>query len=389
MTPRSASRRRDDPVDVDGELAAELITEVCAAVAGVAGDARELVAAEVTRRAPLADDAARSRLVALAVARLTGLDVLEQHLLDPEVDEVMVNPDGTVWVDRGGALHGAGRLTPDTLEVVVERVLAPTGRRLDRTTPIVDVRLPGGSRLCAAVEPVAVGGGCVAIRRHRATTFPVAEFVDRPAVADLLSVLVAGRCNILVSGATSSGKTSLVAALLHHGAGHDRLVVCEDTAELPLDGLHTVRLEARPATADGLPGIELAALVRAALRLRPDRLVVGEFRGTEVLAAVEAMNTGHDGSLSTCHANGALDALRRVETLLMQAAPTWPLAAIRRQVTRSIDAVVHIARGADGARRVTEVVEVVEGDGEPDGRDLLGAGGRMPVTRLRAPMVWP
>ena len=189
----------------------------------------------------------------------------------------------------------------------------------------------------------------------------------------LLAGVVDARCNVLVSGATSSGKTSLVAALLSQAAPGDRLIVCEDTTELPLGDRHAVRLEARPGGADGLTAIDLAALVRTALRLRPDRLVVGEFRGTEVLAAVQAMNTGHDGSLSTCHANSAIDALRRVETLLLQAAPTWPLTAIRRQVTRSIDVVVHVERRRDGSRRVAEVVEVVEGDGEPVGRVIATA----------------
>lgn len=354
---------------VPHDTADELVDAVCDAVRGVTGDVHQVVAAEVQRRVPLAAPHERDHLVALAVARLAGLDVLELLLDEPSVDEVMVNPDGRVWVDRDGALHDAGRLAPEAVEVVIERVLAPTGRRLDRTTPVVDVRLPGGARLCAAVEPVAVGGPCLAIRRHRRATMPLDAFAPPP-VARLLAALVVGRCNLLVSGATSSGKTSLVGSLMHHHAAGDRLVVCEDTAELPLDGLHAVRLEARPATADGLPAVELAALVRAALRLRPDRLVVGEFRGTEVLAAVEAMNTGHDGSLSTCHANGPLDALRRVETLLMQAAPAWPLAAIRRQVSRSIDVVVHVARAPDGARRVVHVTEVVEGDGEPAGRPL-------------------
>ncbi len=351
----------------------QLVDDVCRAVAGVTGEVGAVVTREVARRVPLADDDERATIATLAIARLTGLDVLERHLDDPLVDEVMVNPDGSVWIDRDGSLRRVGGLVGDALEVVIERVLAPTGRRVDRSHPVVDVRLAGGARLCAVVQPVAVGGACLAIRRHRTQPHALESFAT-PAVSAALVDIVAGRCNVLVSGATSSGKTSLVAALLHRAARDDRLVVCEDTTELPLDGLHTVRLEARPATADGLAGVDLAALVRAALRLRPDRLVVGEFRGPEVMAAVEAMNTGHDGSLSTCHANGPLDALRRVETLLMQAAPAWPLAAIRRQVSRSIDVVVHVGRRRDGTRTVEHVIEVVEGDDEPAGRPLVTDG---------------
>jgi pilus assembly protein CpaF len=224
----------------------------------------------------------------------------------------------------------------------------------------------------------------VAIRQHRSRALELDAFVTGRDALDLLDEIMASRCNVLVSGATSSGKTTFVASLLRRADPSDRLVICEDTTELPPVGRHAVRLEARAAGADGLPAVDLAALIRAALRLRPDRLVVGEFRGTEVLAAVEAMNTGHDGSLSTCHANSAVDALRRVETLLMQAAPTWPLAAIRRQVSRSIDIVVHLERATEGRRRVVEIVEVVEGDSEPSVRPLATlAGVREQLSRRR------
>jgi pilus assembly protein CpaF len=203
-------------------------------------------------------------------------------------------------------------------------------------------------------------------------------------MTELLDELIAAHCNLLVSGATSSGKTTFVAALLQRVDPADRLVVCEDTTELMLDGRHAVRMEARAASVDGLTAVDLAMLVKAALRLRPDRLVVGEFRGPEVLAAVEAMNTGHDGSVSTCHANSAVDALRRVETLLMQAAPTWPLPAIRRQVTRSIDVVIHLERDRAGRRRVAEIAEVQESDGEPAVSTLATAEGVVArLTRRR------
>jgi len=367
----------------DSAMAA-MVDDVCERAAGVRGEVRDVVAAQVDRVAPLASTSVRDALIARAVARLDGLDALEVHLRDPDVDEVMVNAGRDVWVDRHGEMRHVGRLPAGAIEVVLERVLAPTGRRVDRTSPIVDLRLASGARLCAVIDPVAVEGTSVSIRQHRPRPFALSAFATDPGMRTLLDELVGARCNVLVSGATSSGKTTFVAALLQLVPPAERLVVCEDTAELMLAGRHAVRLEARAGSADGVAPVDLAMLVRAALRLRPDRLVVGEFRGTEVLAAVEAMNTGHDGSLATCHANSAADALRRVETLLMQAAPTWPLPAIRRQVSRSIDVVIHLERDRAGRRAIAEVVEVMEGDGEPHGRPLASASGALaPLMRRR------
>lgn len=341
-----------------------VIASVCAAATDQRGDVAAVVAEHVDRLAPLLGPVERTRVIDRAVARLDGLDVLDDHLRDPEVDEVMVNAGREVWIDRSGTLTHVTDLAPGVAEVVLERVLAPLGRRLDRTRPIVDARLPGGARLCAVVAPVAVDGTTLAIRRHRPRQLPLTAFAAPP-VATLLADVVARRANVLVSGATSAGKTTLLAALVSHAAPNDRLVVIEDTTELELPGRHAVRLEALRPIADTVEPVDLTTLVRAALRLRPDRLIVGEFRGDEVLAVVQALNTGHDGSLSTCHANSAIDALRRVETLVLAAAPAWPLRAIRRNVSRSIDVVVHVARDRDGARRVVEVAQVVEGDDEP------------------------
>jgi pilus assembly protein CpaF len=369
---------------VDADEMAAMVAAVCERAAGVRGDVRDVVASQVDRVAPLVTASAREALIARSVARLDGLDVLELHLRDPDVDEVMVNAGHEVWVDRGGRMRLAGHLPAGAIDVILERVLAPTGRRVDRAHPIVDIRLASGARLCAVIDPVAIDGTAVAIRQHRPRPVALEAFAADHRTIALLEQVVNERCNLLVSGATSSGKTTFVASLLQRADAADRIVVCEDTAELTLGGRHAVRLEARAASADGLAAVDLAALVRAALRLRPDRLVVGEFRGAEVLAAVEAMNTGHDGSLSTCHANSAVDALRRVETLLMQAAPTWPLAAIRRQVSRSIDVVIHLERDAAGHRAIAEVVEVAEGDGEPNVRALATRQCRVgELTRAR------
>ena len=352
----------------------DLVETVCKLATGVRGDVTDVVTNLVDEVAPLIPVAVRRHTITAAVARLAGLDALEIHLADDTVDEVMVNSGRHVWIDRNGVIEPAGELPAGTIDVVLERVLSPIGKRVDRMQPIVDVRLRDGSRLCAVIEPVAVDGTTVSIRRHRPAPFTILHFIEDRSIADLMQEVVSSRCNVLVSGATSSGKTSFLSALLRLTGGQ-RVVVCEDTTELSLPGLHCVRLEARRATADGVPAVDMSSLVRTALRLRPDRLVVGEFRGGEVLAAVEAMNTGHDGSLATCHANSAVDALRRVETLLMQAAPSWPLPAIRRHVTRSIDVVVHIERDVGGRRRVAEIAEVIEGAGEPAVRTLRPAAG--------------
>jgi len=335
----------------------ELVRTVCELIADRPGDPTPLVEAEVRRLAPLYSDDARGLLAERAIAHLRGLGELDAYVRDETVDEVLVNAGREIWIDRAGALHYVGTLGADGVGLLIERVLAPLGRRVDRTSPIVDARLADGARVCAVLPPIAVDGALLSIRRFRRRVLALDAFTN-VAGCTLLQRLLLDRCNLVVSGATSSGKTSLVAALLAEIEPSQRLLVVEDTAELPLHHPHAVRLEARPPTVDGPGGIDLAQLVRTALRLRPDRIVVGEVRGDEVLALVQAMNTGHDGSIATCHANGTTDALLRLESLVLQAAPTWPLAAIRHQLARSIDVVVHVERRSDGRRAITEIAEV-------------------------------
>ncbi|MEO6653531.1 MAG: ATPase, T2SS/T4P/T4SS family [Ilumatobacteraceae bacterium] len=362
-----------------------LVESVCANASAIAGDVGDVVTREVDRLAPLATPAQRDRLIQRSIARLDGLDALDELMHDPDIDEVMVNRGREVFIDRQGSISRLTDLHVGAVDVILERVLAPLGQRLDRTNPIVDARLADGSRICAVVGPVALDGTTMSIRRHRSRRVPLSDFAP-PAVVAVLRDLVQRRSNLLITGATSSGKTTLLAALTDLVAADERLVLIEDTSELVLGPeRHVVRLGARPPGADGIPPINLAQLVRTALRLRPDRLLIGEFRGAEVLAVVEALNTGHDGSLSTCHANSAIDGLRRVETLVMQAAPTWPLAAIRRQVSRSIDAVIHVSRSSRGARSVVEVIEVLESGDEPLGVTLADWSSQLAVpTRSRA-----
>ena len=360
------------------------VDEVCRRATDLPGDVHTVVASQLDAVAPLATSDERTSILTRAVARLDGLGVLDEYLHDDAVDEILVNRGREVLVERSGRLERVAELPAGAIDVILERVLAAHGRRLDRTSPIVDARLRDGSRLCAVVDPVAIDGTTVAIRRHRRRPVPVERFTTPP-VAELVRHIVGSRANVLVTGATSSGKTTLLAGLCRSVGDGERLVVIEDTAELDLVDRHAVRLETRRASADGPAEITPSELVRTALRLRPDRLVVGEFRGPEVLAAVEALNTGHDGSLSTCHANGPVDGLRRIETLVLQAAPTWPLLAIRRNVTRSLDVVVHVERGPDGTRRIAEVWEVIESDDEPHGRPLARDGAVVaPFERGRA-----
>lgn len=291
------------------------------------------------------------------VAEQSRLGGLERWLADPTVDEVLVNRGSEVWIDRGGALVQVARMRTSTLLAAIEHLLAPTGRRVDRSQPTVDARLSDGSRLCVALDPVAVDGPCLSVRKFAPRRLAVHHFAGT-AVCDLLDQIVRARCNVVVSGATSSGKTTLLGALAACIEPTSRLVTLEDVAELRLDHPHVVRLETRDATPDGVGRIDLEHLVRTALRLRPDRLVVGEIRGTEAVHLLHALNTGHDGSMSTLHANSAGDALARLASLVLQAAPNWPLAAVRDHVARAIDVVVHVERGADGTRRIVEVAEV-------------------------------
>lgn len=342
-----------------GDLDDRLVTALCRAAENEPGDAEVAVRAHVRRLAPLAGPEDAERLVRAAVARLDGLGALDALLGDPTVDEVLVNAGGDIWIERHGDVTRRGEIPPADLAVVIERILAPLGRRLDRTTPIVDARLSDGTRVCAVVPPISLGGTCLSLRRFRTTPLPLDAFAT-PAVAGVLGELVARRCNVVVSGATSSGKTSLLSSLLTLVTPGERVVVLEDTAELAPATEHVVRLEARPATADGVSAISLERLLHTALRLRPDRLVVGEVRGPEILGLVQALNTGHDGSLSTVHANSARDAVHRLETLVMQAAPTWPLGAVRSHLHRCVDAVVHVERAVGGTRRVTEIAELVD-----------------------------
>ncbi len=311
------------------------------------------------RVAPLLGTAEVRCLIAEVTARVRGLGALDALLADPSVTEVMVNGPGSIWVERAGMVTRVGVvLDTAAIELAIERIVGPLGLRADRSSPLVDARLPDGSRVHAAVPPIALDGPCITIRRFRAVPVPLAAFCP-PGVEALLRWAVRARANIVVSGGTGAGKTTLLNALADAIPAGERIVTVEDAAELRLAHDHVVRLEARPANAEGAGATTVRTLVRNALRMRPDRIVVGEVRGAEALDMLQAMNTGHEGSLSTCHANGPADALRRLETMVLTGDVALPLAAVREQVTAAVDLVVQVARREGGHRRVVAVAEVV------------------------------
>lgn len=287
---------------------------------------------------------------------MTGLpEQLQSIASDSSVTDILVNNGTEVWFERCGELHRSSDLPRGVIDTHLERILSPLGRRLDRLSPMVDARLADGTRVCAVIPPIAVTGTCAAFRLFRQKTHSLDSFTDSP---DALRELRCCDGNILVTGSTGSGKTSLVASLLARCPATERVVVIEDTHELPLRSGHAVRLEARPANAEGRGSVSLDDLLRTALRLRPDRIVVGEIRGPEALTFVHAMNTGHTGSMSTVHANSALDGLRRVELLVSQASPQWRTGDVRRAVASAVRNVVHLERHNDGRRIIDHIVRV-------------------------------
>jgi pilus assembly protein CpaF len=266
----------------------------------------------------------------------------------------------------------------------IERILAPLGRRVDEAAPLCDARLPDGSRVNVVIPPLALSGPCLTIRRFRREGFSLAELVRRGTLprdlADFLAHCVAARASVVVSGGTGSGKTTTLNALSGAIPGEERIVTIEDAAELRLRQRHVVRLEARPPNLEGSGEVTIRQLVRNALRMRPDRIVVGEVRGGEALDMLQALNTGHDGSLTTVHANSPEDALRRIETLALMADVALPHAAVREQVASALDLVVHQAHRPDGSRAVVSVSEVVRAPAGVGTRELYRVG-----ERVRAP----
>jgi pilus assembly protein CpaF len=339
---------------------------VAAAGGGLAAvDLADEVHALVEEEAVLLGQATREELATRIVRDTIGLGPLEDLLADPSVEEVMVNGPDEVYVERAGRIEAVDVRFPDEEELrnAIERILAPLGRRIDELSPMVDARLADGSRVNVVIPPLAVDGPALSIRRFGAERPGPRELVERgsltAAQCELLEQAVAGRRSILVSGGTGAGKTTLLNALSGFIDSGERIVTIEDAAELRLQQHHVVRLESRPASVEGKGEVTVRDLLRNALRMRPDRIVIGEVRGAEALDLLTALNTGHEGALSTLHANSAADALSRLETLALMAGVGLPHEAIAEQVQRGVDLVVHVERRPDGSRRVSEIAEVV------------------------------
>jgi pilus assembly protein CpaF len=370
------------------DLAATL-RERLLADAGADGpqDVEARIRALVDREAALLDADAREALVARVAERSFGLGPLEPLLRDPAVEEVMVNGTDPVWIERAGRLERTAVRFASTTELreAIERILAPLGRRVDEAEPLCDARLPDGSRVNVVIAPLAPDGPILTVRRFRAGGLSADDLLARGTwdvpLRDLLACAVRARCNVLVSGGTGSGKTTTLNALSSFVPAGERIVTVEDTLELRLQQPHVVRLEARPPSVEGRGEVTIRRLVRNALRMRPDRIVVGEVRGGEALDMLAAMTTGHDGSLSTVHAGSPAEALRRLETLALMAGVGLPHAAIREQVADAIDVVVHQARLPDGSRRVVAVAEVVRVAGGPAAREVFAWHGGRPRWR--------
>ncbi len=299
-----------------------------------------------------------------------GLGPLEDMLEDESVTEIMVNGHAQIYVERNGRLE----LTPlnfmdnNSVLAVIERIVSPIGRRIDESQPYVDARLPDGSRVNAIIHPLSLVGPCLTIRKFSKIPFTDADMIKfgtmTEACCAFLKICVRLRKNIIVSGGTGSGKTSLLNVLSNYLPASDRIVTIEDAAELRLGQPHTIRLEARPPNIEGRGAITIRDLVRNALRMRPDRIVVGECRGGEALDMLQAMNTGHDGSLTTVHANTPRDVISRLETMVLMSGMDLPVRAIREQVAAAIDIIAHEQRFSDGSRKVVKITEVMglEGD---------------------------
>jgi pilus assembly protein CpaF len=328
------------------------------------GDLEASVRALVDEHAAILPAAAREEVATRIVRDSVGLGPLEVLLADPAVEEVMVNGPGCVYVERGGLLEATDVAFADEEELrnAIERILAPLGRRVDELSPMVDARLGDGSRVNVVIPPLAIDGPALSIRRFGASRPGPDELVALGTLSTdqrgLLEEAVGERRSVLVTGGTGSGKTTLLNALSSFISPRERVVTIEDAAELRLQQPHVVRLESRPAGVEGRGEVTIRDLLRNALRMRPDRIVIGEVRGTEALDLLTALNTGHDGALSTVHANSPDDALSRLETLALMAGVGLPHEAVAEQVRRGIDLVVHLQRQADGSRRVTEIAEV-------------------------------
>jgi pilus assembly protein CpaF len=312
----------------------------------------------------------RQRITQEIADDILGYGPLEPYLRDPDVAEVMVNGPFDIWLERRGKLERVeGKFKDEAhLRRTIDKIVSRIGRRVDEAAPMVDARLPDGSRVNAVIPPLALDGSTLTIRKFAADPFTVEDLIQFGSfsrqTADFLEACVRARLNVVVSGGTGAGKTTTLNVLSSFIPGDERIVTIEDAAELQLKQDHVVRLESRPANIEGKGQVSIRDLVRNSLRMRPDRIIVGEVRDASALDMLQAMNTGHDGSICTVHSNGPRDTLSRIETMVLMAGMDLPIRAIREQIASAVDLIVHQARLKDGSRRITHVTEVerMEGD---------------------------
>jgi pilus assembly protein CpaF len=301
---------------------------------------------------------------------ILGYGPIEPYLRDPDVSEIMVNGHSSIWLEKNGRLTAANATFADEahLRRTIDKIVSRIGRRVDESSPMVDARLPDGSRVNAVVPPLAIDGSALTIRKFATDPLTAQDLIRfgslSPQTADFLDACVRGRLNVIVSGSTGAGKTTTLNVLSSFIPSDERIVTIEDAAELQLKQEHVVRLESRPSNIEGKGAVTIRDLVKNSLRMRPDRIIVGEVRDASALDMLQAMNTGHDGSICTLHSNGPRDTLARMETMVLMAGMDLPVRAIREQVASAVDLIVHQTRFKDGTRRITHVTEVerMEGD---------------------------
>src|SRR6187401_622140 len=367
---RGPVREQEPFAELKNQIHMSVISELGPQLFNISVDPNELrdrVTADIRRL--LNDEAGiaredRERLTAEILDDILGYGPLERLIADDSITEIMCNGPDDIWIERGGKLYETTvRFTDEShLRRIINKIVSQIGRRIDESSPMVDARLPDGSRVNAIIAPLSLSGPLLTIRKFSRRRLSMEDMINIGSLSEqsveFLSRCIEAQCNMLISGGTGSGKTTLLNALSASIPNNERIVTIEDAAELSLHQRHVLRLEARPPNIEGEGHIPIRDLVRNSLRMRPDRIIVGEVRGAEALDMLQAMNTGHDGSLSTVHANAPRDALARIETMVLMAGFDLPIRAIRQQVASALDLIVHLDRMEDGSRRVTAITEV-------------------------------